>query len=134
MFNKNLSASKRIYRATERSFESFHEICDGRDDIVVVVKANQRVFGIYSRYGFNTNQTEVDQESESFAFSLTPNGKYPIKSGKISTTYTIDEGPAFGKDLIIRKNKGSSNLGDIFVTDGQNGSAILAGSSEFQID
>lgn len=53
----NLSNSKLIYRATERQFMGFNEMCDNRENVVLIMRANNRTFGCYLQSGFGVNTT-----------------------------------------------------------------------------
>ena len=58
----NLNNSKLIYRATERGFSGFHEVCDHRNNIAIIVKTNKnRVFGCYTQYGFGEEIPDSNQ-------------------------------------------------------------------------
>ena len=72
----------------------------------MLVKANNRIFGCYTKHGFNPSVQQPDNDQESFIFSLSDYKKFPIHKGKVATRYHPNIGPAFGKDLSITINQG----------------------------
>lgn len=57
-----------------------------------------------------------------------------VKEGRAATVGG-KEGPAFGKDLVIEGDVGTSSLGDTFeVTDIPNPDSFLAGESKFEVE
>lgn len=69
-----------IFRATDKkwSYEMFHTCCDNRGPTLIVVRANNRIFGGYTSCSWDQYNTWMT-DTKSFLFSIDNNEKYPIK-------------------------------------------------------
>ena len=101
-FNKQIISSIRIYRATEDGdkAETFHRICDGNTNIIVLIKTKDgKKFGGFTSIGFsNINQSVLDETA--FVFSIDKREIYPNKKGQKAVESQKNLGPTFSGDII----------------------------------
>jgi len=69
-----------LYRATNDGDENFHNICDGINNTVMVIKAKETglIFGGYTKNAWSKNEA-YQTDDKAFLFSLTHLTKIPIK-------------------------------------------------------
>jgi hypothetical protein len=101
-FNKEISNSIRIYRATEDGdkADDFHRLCDGNTNVIVLIKTKDgKKFGGYTSIGFNNyNQSYLDDTA--FIFSIDKREIYPNIKGKNAIESYYNLGPTFSGDSI----------------------------------
>ena len=116
---ENKKNFKLIYLASKDGFGAaeFHEKCDEKEKVVVLIKANNFIFGGYNPECWRSRSHFYIGNSESFIFSLSNPENRPLKFVNIKPSESIyDEvsfGPSFGggNDICISNN---SNLEDSF--------------------
>ena len=81
-----------IYKASVDGFgaEDFHRKCDEKDKILVLIKANEYLFGGYSEQAFNSTG-EYIKSDQSFIFSLSNPLHKPTKFNCFKHHYSIYE-------------------------------------------
>lgn len=108
LFDFKIHDLKLLYRASENEFKAstFHEFCDEKGPNLVVIKANNKVFGGYSTASWTSDHNIYQKGNGSFLFSLEKRAKLMIYSEE-KTQYAIwchpNYGPIFGSgsDLSI---------------------------------
>ena len=93
-----------IFSTKTNNPSTFHTLCDGISDTLIVSKANGRTFGGYTNQPWNTlGEFSKDIEGKSFLFSCDYEVKFPIKlNADAAATYGHEGfGPIFGGGLII---------------------------------
>jgi len=123
-FNKEISNSIRIYRATEDGdkADDFHRLCDGNTNIIVLIKTKDgKKFGGYTSIGFNNyNQSYLDDTA--FIFSIDKREIYPNIKGKNAIESYYNLGPTFSGDSIkiydnfLKKGGITSKIGTNYQT------------------
>ncbi|XP_068705887.1 latent-transforming growth factor beta-binding protein 1-like [Montipora foliosa] len=128
------------------SDRTFHRKCDGRNNTVTIVKKSDFVFGGFTDIPWESpqNRYQFGATEKAFIFSLrNAEGLPPFKSNVKDPSKAIRNkknfGPTFGEnDILIdrRSGKSSSNFGDNYnvPTGVEEGSTLLAGASEFEVD
>ena len=123
-FNKEISNSIRIYRATEDGdkADDFHRLCDGNTNVIVLIKTKDgKKFGGYTSIGFNNyNQSYLDDTA--FIFSIDKREIYPNIKGKNAIESYYNLGPTFSGDSIkiydnfLKKGGITSKIGTNYQT------------------
>ena len=97
------------YRASRDGFSSqaFHECCDGRGENIIVILANDYVFGGYSPLSWTSNGEWLSSGGRSWLFSLTnPSNvpaRFPTKGSRQGEMYgDARYGPIYGAGNDIR--------------------------------
>lgn len=80
-----------IYRAsvTGWTITDYHRVCDNKGPILILIKANGRVFGGCTQISWNSSQSYIPDKS-SFLFSVDNNEKYKILPNKLSYAFKAD--------------------------------------------
>lgn len=88
------------------SIETFHNLCDNKDGILVICKSNKEIFGGYTPLSFNSSDN-YGNDNQSFLFSLNRMEKYPKNSYEKTESIWAYKyyGPCFGWDFYFRKYK-----------------------------
>ena len=123
-FNKEISNSIRIYRATEDGdkADDFHRSCDGNTNVIVLIKTKDgKKFGGYTSIGFNNyNKSYLDDTA--FIFSIDKREIYPNIKGKNAIESYYNLGPTFSGDSIkiydnfLKKGGITSKIGTNYQT------------------
>ena len=113
----NFSFLSCLYVASRDGFGSndFHSKCDGKNKIIVIIKANGFYFGGYTSSAFNSAENGNWVESDySFIFSLSNPQNKPTFFKCVDPQYSIyhsNYGPIFGSghDICIKDNSNQTN-------------------------
>ena len=103
-----------IYKASVDGYggEDFHKKCDGKKKIVVLIKANNYIFGGYTKTCFKS-RGDLVKGKESFIFSLSNPENRPLKMKCVKPKESIDDtrkdGPCFGYNDIKIGNNSNQN-------------------------
>lgn len=131
---------EQIYKATTHGDVNFHKYCDNKGPTVVLIKANDYVFGGYSKLNWDGVKSKFNTDTTSFLFSLTKKEKYPIKTSiyaiyNVSKTYILGYGYPDGIILFENFLTKSTNTGLIGACYGySNKETPLAGNKkEFKV-
>ena len=119
--------TKLIYKGTRDSFESykFHEHCDNKLNAILLIKANNFIFGGFTSISWHIEGKYGDwkDDPKSFIFSISNPSNQPIKFKYNNNGFSIYSsnhfGPIFGRDIFISNNSNQneesySNLGYSF--------------------
>ena len=87
------------------SVQLFHDKCDNKNNILMICKSGNQIFGGYTPLSFNS-QNEYGKDNKSFLFSLNIKEKYPKNSFNNNESIWCYQqyGPSFHWDLYFRKN------------------------------
>ena len=83
----------------------FQKKCDNKNNILVICKSNNEIFGGFTPLAFLSNDS-YGNDNDSFVFSITSLNKYPkYKNNKnISIWRYKNYGPCFSYDLCFKEN------------------------------
>ena len=85
---------------------NFHKACDYKNNILVICKSKNEIFGGYTPLSFNS-QDEYGKDNDSFLFSLNKLQKYPKDNYENTDSLWCykNYGPCFHWDLYFREKK-----------------------------
>ncbi len=79
-----------IYKATANGDNNFHCFCDNKGPTAVLIKANNAIFGGYSKCDWEGSSSKFCKDNTSFLFSITNKKKYLIQNS-IYATYNVNQ-------------------------------------------
>lgn len=92
-----------MYRASQNNFEisRFHKACDGKKHTILLVETEfGRKIGAYTPLEYESLKKprfKIDQNCETFLFSLTNKQKYKLINSQKALFNFIQLGPSFGR-------------------------------------
>ena len=127
--SKKFIKTSLLYRSSIDGYKAkdFHEKCDGKNNILVLVKANNFLFGGYTSSGWNSRNGVYVKSDESFIFSLSNPSNKPCVFKCVKPERAIFDSPWFsvcfgaGFDLLIgndpfETNDNHSDLGNSYLS------------------
>jgi hypothetical protein len=110
------SSFLRLYKASIDGYkaENFHGKCDEKKKIIILIKANDFVFGGYTSNCFDSGYSGSEKKSkEAFLFSLSNPENRPLVLNCVNLNKSISDdqlmGPCFGESDILISNKCNKN-------------------------
>jgi hypothetical protein len=88
-----------------RDVDNFHQKCDNKNNILVICKSNNEIFGGFTPLAFSSNDS-YGYDNDSFVFSITRLKKYPkYEHDNSSSIWRYKNyGPCFSYDLCFKEN------------------------------
>ena len=88
-----------------KDVNNFHQKCDNKNNILVICKSRNEVFGGFTPLAFLSNDS-YGNDNDSFVFSITSLKKYPKyeHDKNISIWRYKNYGPCFSYDLCFKEN------------------------------
>ena len=130
-----------IFKATTLGDKNFHKYCDNKGPTVVLIKANDHVFGGYSVVNWDSSNSKFNTDNTAFLFSATDQQKYSIKSSSsiyavynVNETYILGYGYPDGITLYTNFLSNSNNKGTVGQCYGVSKEfGIASGQNEFKV-
>ena len=128
-----------IYKATTMGDINFHQYCDNKGPTVVLIQANNSIFGGYSKCEWDSTRSKFCDDKTSFLFDLTKKEQYKINTSiyaiyNVSVTYILGYGYPDGIILFDKFLTKTNNKGIIGSCYGKSSEIGLAGGKkEFRV-
>jgi hypothetical protein len=138
-----LGGLNKIYTATQDGDTNFHTFCDGKGPTVVVIKANEHVFGGYISIDWDSSGA-FKTDTKSFIFSLSNPRKYNVwpatnywaiyAVGGTLTFYFGYPGDIVIKSPFLNDSTNSCKVGACYRSGQTEDGHFLAGTELFKVD